>query len=108
MSADGHSGMDGDDHTHGGELSQPADDSRNIPPAETRDRTEYYEALGATDQQPASADGHPRHAADGPPSSSAWEEVPEEGRASRPGADSLCLSPERAAHILDGDQWGGG
>jgi len=108
MSADGHSGMDGDDHTHDGELSQPADDSRDIPPAETRGRAEYYEALGATDQQPASADGHPRHTADGPTSSSAWEEVPEEDRASRPGADSLCLSPERATHILDGDQWGGG
>jgi hypothetical protein len=26
MSADGHSGMDGDDHKHDGELGQPADD----------------------------------------------------------------------------------
>jgi hypothetical protein len=38
--------MDGDDHKHDGELSQPADGSGDIPPAETRDRTEYYEALG--------------------------------------------------------------
>ena len=108
MSADGHSRLDGDDRKHNGELNQPADGSRDVRPAETRDRTEYYEALQATDQQQVSVDGHPGHAADGPPSSSAWEEVSEEDRASRPGADSLCLSPERATHILDGDQWGGG
>ena len=73
-----------------------------------RHRTEYYETLQVADQRQISADGHPRRAADARLSSSAWDEVPEADRASRPGPDSLCLSPERTTHILDGDKWGGG
>lgn len=108
MSADGNFGTDGDDRRHDGELRQPADGSADIRPAETRDRTDYYETLQVADQPHKSADGHPWRAPDAGLSSSAWDEVPEADRASRPGPDSLCLSPERAAHILDGDKWGGG
>src|SRR5580658_9718744 len=100
MSADGDSGTDGYDRRHDGETRQPADSSGDIRPAETRDRTEYYESLQAADQQQISADGHPRRAADARLSSSAWDAVPEADRANRPGPDSLCLSPERATHIL--------
>ena len=108
MSADGNSGTDGDGRQHDGELRQPADDSGHIRPAETRGRADYYETLQAAGQHQISADGHLRRTADARVASSAWDEVPEADRANRPVRDSLCLSPERAAHILDGDRWGGG
>jgi hypothetical protein len=108
MSADAYSDMDGDDGKQDGELEQGADSSAvDTRPGETPDRTEHYETLQAAGQQQISADGHPGRAAE-VRRSSAWDEVPEEYRASRPGPDSLSLSPERATHILDGDQWGGG
>jgi hypothetical protein len=108
MSADANSGMDGDDGRQDGELEQAADSPAvGTRPGKTPDRTEHYETLQAADQQQTSKDGYPERASDVRPSS-AWDEVSEEDRAKRPGPDSLCLSPARAMHILDGDQWGGG
>jgi hypothetical protein len=108
MSADGYSGTDGDDRRREGELNQPADGSAvGVRPAEAPDRAEHYEMLQAADRQQVSGDGRPGRTAD-VRSLSAWDEIPEEDRTSRPGPDSLSLSPERATHILDGDRWGGG
>jgi hypothetical protein len=117
MSADGPSETNGDEpehhsdavsHERGGLKAQPADRSSEvIRQAETRDRADCYEALRTADQtrsQPAQAD---RGADLG--QSSAWDDVPTADHYSRrPAPDSLLLPPERAAHILDGDRWGGG
>jgi hypothetical protein len=116
MSADGPSETNGDEPEHyrdvvsyerGGLEGQPADRSSGvISPAETRDRADYYDALRTADQ----ARSHSAHADRGADSgqSSAWDDVSTADHDSRPAPDSLFLPPERAAHILDGDQWGGG
>ena len=109
MSADGQFGMDADDRKHNDDLRQPDDRSAmGIQHAETRGHIEYFEGLQAADQRHRSEDGNPARAADTQRSSSAWDEVPAEDRATRPSPDSLSPSPERAVHILDGDRWGGG
>jgi Bacterial EndoU nuclease len=72
--------------------------------AETRTRSEYYQALRATvDEQVrifeaarASANGRPR---------SGWDNA---DASTRPPLDALRLPPDRAIHILDGDATGGG
>jgi hypothetical protein len=73
---------------------------------ETRDRDRYYEVLLAADQTRS----HPAYADRGADSrrSSAWDDPPTADHPGRPTPDSLRLSPERTAHILDGDRWGGG
>jgi len=75
------------------------------PPAETRSRAEYREALRIASGRQESGPDHADLAADRRRSSTAWDEVPAAGR---PAPDSLTLPPERATHILDGDRWGGG
>jgi hypothetical protein len=94
-------------HGRGGPKAQPADrSSEAIRQAETRDRADYYEALRTADRTRS----HPAHADRGADigQSSAWDDVPTADHHRRPAPDSLCLPPERAAHILDGDRWGGG
>jgi hypothetical protein len=116
MSADGPSETNRDEpercgdagpDRRGGFKAQPADrPSVPIRQAETRDRADYYEALRAADQTRS----HPAHADRGASTGqlSAWDDVPTADHSGRPAADSLRLPPERAAHILDGDRWGGG
>lgn len=116
MSADRRSGTNGDEpehhgdavsHERGGLKAQPADRSSGvIRQAETRDRADYYEALRMADQTRS----HPAHADRGADigQSSAWDDAPTADHYGHPAPDSLGLPPERAAHILDGDRWGGG
>lgn len=116
MSADRVSETNGDEPEHYGDAvshergrleAQPADrSSRVIRQAETRDRIDYYEALRTADQTRS----HPAHADRGADirQSSAWDDVPTADQYRHPAPESLCLPPERAAHILDGDRWGGG
>lgn len=94
-------------HERGEFKAQPADRlSGPIRLAETRDRADYYEALRAADQTRS----RPAHAGRGADTgqSSAWDDMPTADHSSRPAPDSLRLPPERAAHILGGDRWGGG
>jgi hypothetical protein len=70
-------------------------------PAESRTREEYYEALSAADDRPADD----RHAADSRTDHSGWATV---DAANRPQLDALRVSPERRAHILEGDADGSG
>src|SRR5579862_9269387 len=94
-------------HERGGLRAQPADlPSGVIRQAETRYRADYDEALRAADQ----ARSHPAHVARGADirRSSVWDDVPAADHDGRPRPESLELPAERAAHILDGDRWGGG
>jgi hypothetical protein len=59
-------------------------------PAESRTRAEYYEALRAADHTDER---------------SGWDAI---DAANRPAVDALHVTPERLAHILDGDATGGG
>jgi Bacterial EndoU nuclease len=70
--------------------------------AETRSRPEYYAALRAADPD------RPRGAGDGPVQGSAWAAPGLADHPARPRPESLHLPPDRAAHILDGDDTGGG
>ena len=70
-------------------------------PVEPRTREECYEALRAADAGPADD----RPAADSRTDQSGWDTV---DAANRPPLDALRVSPERRAHILDGDAEGGG
>ncbi len=75
-------------------------------PAESRTREEYYEALRAADDNPADDDHvDDDRAADSQTENSGWDTVDE---TNRPPMDALRVSPERRAHILDGDADGGG
>lgn len=75
--------------------------------AETRNRTEYYDALRAADGYPAAEDEpEPIPGADVP--RSGWETPELAGHPDRPPAESFRVPPERAAHILGGDATGGG
>jgi hypothetical protein len=70
--------------------------------AETRSRAEYYAALRAADPDRARSSG------DGAARGSAWEAPGLVDHPGRPRAESLHLPPDRATHILDGDDTGGG
>ena len=84
---------------------------------ELRTRAEYYEALRAADGRPD--DGRPDETAgnhrqtaggtDHRPGTEAgrsgWDTV---DARERPPPDAICIAPERAAHILDGDSTGNG
>jgi len=74
-------------------------------PAELRTRTECYEALRAADGKPV--DGRDNHGApaDAQQDRSGWDSV-DPGK--RPPLDALRVTPERSAHILDGDANGRG
>ena len=116
MPADRPSEMNSDEPGHHGDavshvregLRAPGADSSSgaIRQGETRDRADYYDALRTADQTRS----HPAHAGRGADleRSSAWDDVLATDRSGRPAADSLRLPPDRAAHILDGDRWGGG
>jgi hypothetical protein len=73
--------------------------------AETRDRADYYEALRAADQNRSHQADADRGADTG---KSAWDDVATADHPGRPAPDMLRLPPDRAAHVLDGDRWGGG
>jgi Bacterial EndoU nuclease len=93
-------------HDRGGLGARPADrPSGVIRQAETRDRADYREALRTADQTRS----HMAHADRGADigRSSAWDDVSTADHYG-PRPDSPCLPTERAAHILDGDPWGGG
>lgn len=66
-------------------------------PAETRTRTECYEALRATVSGSVQSCDRPEH--------SGWDAMAGDDR---PRLDALRVSPERATHILDGDPTPGG
>ena len=85
-------------------------------PAEPRTREEYYEALRAADDRSADAgsadagsadagSAEDRHVADSRTDQAGWDTV---DAANRPQLDALRVSPERRAHILDGDVDGSG
>jgi hypothetical protein len=70
--------------------------------AESRDRSEYYDALEASryhDHDTAGDDIRPR---------SGWDTAEVAEHVDRPSPDSILVNAERTAHILDGDRWGGG
>jgi len=70
-------------------------------PAEPRTRTEYYQALCAADD----ATRVNENARDRQTERSGWNAVDAEDR---PDVDGIRVTPERATHILDGDETGGG
>lgn len=70
--------------------------------AESRDRSEYYDAL-----QTGQGHGHDT-AADGARPRSGWDTAEVAEHVARPSPDSILVNAERASHILDGDRWGGG
>jgi len=81
-------------------------------PAETRTRTEYYEALrgvdggsGQEDQDHRQADARTDHHGDAETERSGWDALDTEDR---PAPDAIHISRDRATHILDGDVYGGG
>ena len=88
---------------HGGS----ADDAPAAPaePAEPRTRAECYEALRAADG--GAVPGRDNHGVPGGTRSdrSGWDTV-DPGQ--RPPLDALRVTPERSAHILDGDATGRG
>jgi hypothetical protein len=79
---------------------------------EPRTRAECYEALRAADGGPGQTDEDKRpedlradHQLDPQPERSGGSRVVAEDR---PLPDAIRVSPERASHILDGDEYGGG
>jgi len=70
-------------------------------PAEPRTRAEYYEALRAAHDPTRVGE----NAGDTETERSGWNAVDAE---ERPDVDAIRVTPERATHILDGDENGGG
>ena len=91
-------GADGPADADGQAGSHPA--GRTV---EARSRTEYYEALRVADGKPA--DGKPADGSSAASDRSGWDSV---DAGERPPPEAIRVSPERAAHILDGDRTGGG
>lgn len=75
---------------------------------ETRSRATYYAELRAADNDPLRRLNHAELAPDAGTSGSAWESPELADHPDRPAPDSFRVSPDRAAHILDGDATGGG
>jgi Bacterial EndoU nuclease len=75
---------------------------------ETRSRATCYAELRAADNDPLSRLSHAEPAPDGGTSGSAWDSPELADHPDRPAPDAFRVSPERAAHILDGDATGGG
>ena len=84
--------------------SEPGDNGSAVPraPAELRTRAEYYEAHLAANDSPSYTDDN-GGVADGRADPSAWDTTDVE---TRPSLDSIRVTPERATHILDGDETG--
>lgn len=74
-------------------------------PAEPRNRAECYEALRAADGKPVHARDHQDAPADTQQDRAGWDTV---DPAKRPPLDALRVTPERSAHILDGEADGKG
>lgn len=75
-------------------------------PAEPRTREEYYEVLRASDgRSPDGRSGEEPRIADSRTDHSGWDSI---DAANRPSLDALRVSPERRAHILEGDADGSG
>jgi Bacterial EndoU nuclease len=97
MAVDGLPHGEPDGNTH---LDKRAGRNMDIPatarrePAESRNRSEYYDAL-------RTASGEPDQRAEG----TGWDAI---DAADRPPLDNVVLPPERALHILEGDARGGG
>jgi hypothetical protein len=99
-------------HLRGGGQDADAAAGRTEP-AETRSRQECYDALRAADGKPVQASDNQRAPAgertDAPAEErtdrSGWDTV-DAGK--RPPLDELRVTPERSAHILDGDDAGRG
>jgi Bacterial EndoU nuclease len=86
------------------DLEGPAD----VQHAETRGRAEYYEALHAVDTRTTAAANRADLASSGTVTPTAWDSEGTVSHPERPPPDSVRVHPERVAHILDGDRWGGG
>jgi len=121
-------GVDGAKHLRGGGLDAGAAAAR-IEPAETRSRQEYYEVLRGADGRPVQASDDQRASAEARTDAAgeartdapakARTDVPAEERTDRSGwdtvdsgqrppLDAIRITPERSAHILDGDDAGRG
>ena len=85
--------------------SAPYEDDATAPkqPAELRTREEYYEAALTADEGSGAVDDN--GVADRRSDPSAWDATDVE---TRPSVDSIRVTPERAMHILDGDETGSG
>jgi hypothetical protein len=95
---------------------RPIESVPSVQPAETRTRTECYEAARAAadgaSREASEADAGSDHAGSDHAGSdhagsdhSGWDEV---DATDRPAVDGIRVTPERATHILDGDGTGGG
>jgi hypothetical protein len=72
---------------------------------ETRSRAEYFKQLHAAFDQHSHQFGEADTGSDASELQSAWDVV---DATTRPPLDAFNVTPERAAHILDGDATGGG
>jgi hypothetical protein len=88
---------------HGGSVGDAP--AARAEPAELRTRAECYEALRAADGR--AVPGRDNHGVPGGtrPDCSGWDTV---DAGQRPPLDALRVTPERSAHILDGDAAGRG
>jgi hypothetical protein len=99
-------------HLRGGGQDADAAAGRTEP-GEPRSRQEYYEVLRAADGRPVQASDDQRASAEARSEPSAEERTDRSGwdavdPAKRPPLDELRVTPERSAHILDGDDAGRG
>jgi hypothetical protein len=105
-------GVDGAKHLRGGGADAGAAAGR-MEPAETRSRQECYEALRAADGKPVQGSDDQRGSAEARTDSPAEERTDRSGwdtvdSGQRPPLDAIRITPERSAHILDGDDAGRG
>jgi hypothetical protein len=91
-------------HSESGDGSGDGSAAAPKPLAEPRTREEYYAARLADDDG-ASHAGDNGGAGDRRADRSAWDATDVK---TRPSLDSIRVTPERATHILDGDEIGGG
>ena len=105
-------GVDGVKHLRGGGPDAGAAAGR-MEPAETRSRQEYYEVLRAADGKPVQESDDQRGSAEARTDAPAEERTDRSGwdtvdSGQRPPLDAIRITPERSAHILDGDDAGRG
>lgn len=117
MAIDNPSAMCGDAPELGGDTNsnkrdrraQDLDSPADVERAEIRSRAEYYEALRAADRRTTASANRADVVSSRTVTRSAWDsEATTVSHPERPPPDSVRLLPERIAHILDGDPWGGG
>ncbi len=111
MALDGYDdGLDGPHDVKPEQHRRPGGSAGDAPaaraePAELRTRAECYEALRAAAGQPVDGRDNQGASADVHQDRSGWDTV-DPGK--RPPLDALRVTPERSAHILDGDADGRG